>query len=373
MEEVIDKNKEMFIEKLFCTEDNEKQERFLSDNRKLVEEYKIDILRKAFTEKRNEVLIYIFNNINLEDVLTEWRRLRAWHSKLIYNELGINIEGLKLLLDKVDMNTFGLRLFDSWLKKKNPEAVQCYLDAGLKINDMHNDETPLMMLASCNFYKADEKSRSIEIAELLIKNNADPGLLNSEGKSAMDMALSRGNTALGSYLRKQMKFDIEEHIQKLKNNSLPDEVFEYLEKNRDNLVITYPKGYELSKLELCKIDEIRCGQAFISSWEYTNNRNVKDPNFKDDGNYYIDVIELVKYEENHNPNGILIWIPSIKQFGTCDVYHGVLYVFPDTGFNKIIEDKSYLNAQWLPSSKRSIKDIYKYCNPWEIWEYSASK
>ena len=120
----------------------------------------------------------------------------------------------------------------------------------------------------------------------------------------------------------------------LKENQIPQSVFDFFEVNKKIDEVKCADSYEMRNARFCNLSELRSGKAFISSWEYLNNHEVVDPNFKDDenGSYSIDIIEFIAEQNSHGANGILIWIPALKQFGCCDTDHGVVKVFKDVSF-----------------------------------------
>ncbi|MEM7013543.1 MAG: hypothetical protein AAF585_18880, partial [Verrucomicrobiota bacterium] len=60
------------------------------------------------------------------------------------------------------------------------------------------------------------------------------------------------------------------------------------------------------------------------------------------------------------PEGVLIWFPDWKEFGTWDCDHLRILTFPETEWWELADDLgSYVNAQW----ERDYV-IHREINPW---------
>jgi hypothetical protein len=171
----------------------------------------------------------------------------------------------------------------------------------------------------------------------------------------------------------------DEFINEMKEKQVPEEVINYFIKNDRNIKFSIDEKLDVQQIELFKYDEIENIDITISTWEYRENYNIKeDPNIEEDGYYRISAINFVKEVNDYLSEGLLVWIPDIKQFGTCDTDHGVVYIFKDIKWDQIIENIfTYTNTQWnfyepnieLLETKYKIFDIYRYYKPWELWEF----
>ena len=62
--------------------------------------------------------------------------------------------------------------------------------------------------------------------------------------------------------------------------------------------------------------------------------------------------------EGYDPEGILLWIPSLTTFGSWDNDHWDLIVFAGASWEDIVSDPPrFLNAQWDAGGE--------YLRPWE--------
>ncbi len=321
-----------------------------------------EVLRVAFAMGNSSILLKLLEFIDLSKILDE-EFIDRLHYQTIYNN---NIDGLSILLNHIDIKKQGPELFNEVLRNSTLDMVRCYISKGVDMNGVFEDKTPLMALAGKFCYKDKDVEKSIRTATLLIEKGADPTIKSSSGKRAVDYALSGTNTGLGYFLR-AFDFDIESHKKMLKENNNPESVYKYYEDNGEIPKVRCPNSFEMRDAKFCNLYELRAGSACISSWQYQNNYDRDDPNFKTDGNYHIPVIEFIKEQQSHGANGILIWIPAIKQFGCCDNDHGVIRIFKDVSFDMIVDNPCvYLNAQWNGYGD----DIYDVCKPWEIFEYA---
>lgn len=322
-----------------------------------------DVLRAAFAKGDKTILIKLLKHIDLKKILDE-ELTDLLHYQTIYNN---NVDGLEILLDHIDIKKDGPELFNESIRNANIDMVKCYISKGADMNGMFDNKTPLISIASKPCYLEEDMENALIIAKSLVENGADPGIVNPLGKRAEDYAFSGMNMGLGYYLR-SFNFDPVEHTRMLKENQIPESVFNFFEESENIDEVKCGDSYEMRYARFCNLSELRSGSAFISSWEYANNHDVEDPNFRDDeyGSYLIEVVEFIAEQNSHGANGILIWIPALKQFGCCDTDHGVVKVFKDVSFNEIVQNPCrFLNAQWTSTGE----DIYDVCNPWEIFEY----
>lgn len=109
-----------------------------------------------------------------------------------------HVEIVKLLLEKganvslVDMTNRTALMFAS----TGPfvETVKLLLDAGSDVNgiDSHESWTPVMFAAG---------EGQLEVVKLLVKAGADISMVDVDGESSYDFALSRGHATTASYLK----------------------------------------------------------------------------------------------------------------------------------------------------------------------------
>lgn len=74
-----------------------------------------------------------------------------------------------------------------------------------------------------------------------------------------------------------------------------------------------------------------------------------DPHADEEGYYVVPCVSLLASAEHYDPEGILVWIPDLRRFGTWDSDHWDLVVFPRATWGDIVaEPGRFLNAQWDP-------------------------
>ncbi len=131
--------------------------------------------------------------------------------------------------------------------------------------------------------------------------------------------------------------------------SIPEDLRKYLAKNRKNLTLTWPGTLqqEVPAVGLFSLDELRFRIFDIDTWEYYNNHHEpgKDPELR----YRLRGIDLIKDVDDYLPDGILIWFPQFKEYGTWDGDHGIITMLPGVTWTEISRNAGkYVNAQWYP-------------------------
>ena len=165
----------------------------------------------------------------------------------------------------------------------------------------------------------------------------------------------------------------------MKQLSLPEDAIQYFLNQENTFEFESEEYDDIQHVDFFPFSNIQPDEISLSTWEYRVNHGIKnDPNINKDGSYYIQAVDLIGEVNDYESVGILVWIPEIKQFGTCDCDHGILYVFKDISWSFVIENLfTYVNTQWIYDGEiaNSLKkqyqiyDIYDYCNPWEIWTF----
>ena len=99
----------------------------------------------------------------------------------------------------------------------------------------------------------------------------------------------------------------------------------------------------------------------------------QDPNKDNDEKMYrFQAIDLVRANDLYQSEGLLIWIPALKIFGTFDTEHQNLVVFPDATPKDIINNfGKYIAAQWHYGADYLVKcgNIYDYFEPWKYFAF----
>jgi hypothetical protein len=163
-------------------------------------------------------------------------------------------------------------------------------------------------------------------------------------------------------------------IKFLREKLLPEETINFFCSKLSPYSFQLEQGDSIVNGCLCTLHQLHLSTVSLYTWEYNHNEHGRacgfDPNFKKNGEYSIPVIELIAELDEYRPKGIFVWFPDIKQFGTCDIDHGVIYIFKNKKWIDIINNlEDLLNYQWYPWGEDSICDIYEICNPWELWKY----
>jgi hypothetical protein len=98
-----------------------------------------------------------------------------------------------------------------------------------------------------------------------------------------------------------------------------------------------------------------------------------DPNKGNDEKLYqVQAIDLIRENDLYQSEGLLIWIPKLKIFGTFDAEHNNLVVFPDAKVKDIQKNFGiYIMAQWSYGKDYLVKcgNIYDYYEPWKYFNF----
>jgi hypothetical protein len=142
---------------------------------------------------------------------------------------------------------------------------------------------------------------------------------------------------------------------------LPGDFVEFLQKG---LQLKYdPVQAQPGRLLLLDLDELTLGTVNVSLEE--SPLADSDPNAEKNGYYVVPAVNLVAACEAYSPNGILVWLPNEREFGTWDCDHYVLRVFPGVSWSQIAADPvPYLDAQWDPETVAN-----DYLVPWPRYPF----
>lgn len=98
-----------------------------------------------------------------------------------------------------------------------------------------------------------------------------------------------------------------------------------------------------------------------------------DPNKGiDEKMYRFKAVDLIRENDHYQSEGLLIWIPELKKFGTYDPEHENLLVFPDAKPKDIYGNfGKYIAAQWLCGPDYLVKcgNVYDFYEPWKYFDF----
>jgi hypothetical protein len=111
---------------------------------------------------------------------------------------------------------------------------------------------------------------------------------------------------------------------------------------------------EVDTIVFRKPGKLRQTKFALATWEYYNNEGEKgeDPELE----YDIPGIDLIADSgDGYDSEGLLIWFPSLGEFGFHDPDHCVIGLFPKTAWEAIAKKlPQYVNSQWNDSPKRKL-------------------
>ena len=125
----------------------------------------------------------------------------------------------------------------------------------------------------------------------------------------------------------------------------PKDLVDFLKQGNQ---LTYnPAKCEAGQIALLAFDKLVLGEVYIDSEESPLAKN--DPHVGEKGYYAVPAINLVADCDGYDPEGILIWLPEQKVFGTWDIDHWDVLIFPNATWSDIASDPiKFINAQWWP-------------------------
>ena len=318
------------------------------------------------------------NNIEIMKLLLEYNIYNNEFAEKAFilsaknNNLPVAIE---ILDNDLDITNCGKKALKSAAKNGSREFLNFLFSKGYKINELYDDENILMSIASTRYNNAEKIKRIIDFVKELITMGADPTIENSKGQTPLDLAKRYKRTDMIELFKTYITADKDILTKKLNKFNLPKEVLLYISSKETDKIFSWPTVRNINNVELNRLEDIVFSSVPIYSWEYRENEHSEnssnDPNIDKDGGYYFSAIELVKSVNDYDNSGLLIWIPELKQFGTADTGHGVVYIFKDVKWEKIVDNLHYyIDYQWNGDlNDKNVVDIYDYCEPWKLWEF----
>jgi hypothetical protein len=128
--------------------------------------------------------------------------------------------------------------------------------------------------------------------------------------------------------------------------NLPRDLVQFLEDGRQ---LTYDSSLcECGLVRLLPLNQLVVEEFYVDSEGGV--LEAIDPHRGEKGYYRVTAVDLVADCEGYDPKGILIWLPELELFGTWDIDHWDMLVFPGVTWKDIAANpERYLNAQWYPT------------------------
>jgi hypothetical protein len=130
---------------------------------------------------------------------------------------------------------------------------------------------------------------------------------------------------------------------------IPEDLRNFLSAHEDR-EITFDRAVnrsmEVDTLEFYGPSSVKLGSFTLYTHEYYLNHNEpgNDPRLQ----YNIEGIDLIQDCNSYDPQGILIYFPTLQEYG-CEDGHGVIMMYPKIVWPAIeARLADYVNAQWYP-------------------------
>jgi hypothetical protein len=149
------------------------------------------------------------------------------------------------------------------------------------------------------------------------------------------------------------------------NMNLPVDLVDFL---RNQHCLNYDSDLaEPGFITLHLLDHLSVSKVFIDS-EGTPLRET-DPHAGERGYYSVPAVNLVAACEGYDPDGILIWLPDLRQFGSWDNDHWDVFIFPGITWSKIVANPlPFINAQWHPGRVK-----HDFLAPWPQYPFQKGR
>jgi hypothetical protein len=138
--------------------------------------------------------------------------------------------------------------------------------------------------------------------------------------------------------------------------NIPADLHTFLS-NPENLRATFPRGGEIERLRFYSADELKLAQFTVDSWELHHNGPLP---FDPEESRQYEGYSLVQDCNDYDPMGVLVWFPCFSAYGSADVGHERIIIYPSASWPDILAHLGdYANGQWYPE-----KVPHEEVNPW---------
>jgi hypothetical protein len=136
---------------------------------------------------------------------------------------------------------------------------------------------------------------------------------------------------------------------------MPESAIQFLKQHADQEVTLSGHGLEVQCVKFFQPDELAEDFTILDTCDYHLNHGefFEDPELS----YWITSVDLIKEDcdDYYEADGLLIWFPFLRCFGSSDTDHQLIYIFKDVRFEKIIHNfGAFINTQWLPDASENI-------------------
>jgi hypothetical protein len=104
---------------------------------------------------------------------------------------------------------------------------------------------------------------------------------------------------------------------------------------------------EVHSVEFFSPDSLLLTSFEIDTYDYHLNHGEpgEDPELR----YEFEGIDLIQGCNDYEPDGILVYFPLLKEFGSWDCDHRIINLYPGAAWDDIEKSlHSFVNAQWYP-------------------------
>jgi len=104
-------------------------------------------------------------------------------------------------------------------------------------------------------------------------------------------------------------------------------------------------------------DELTPQKFIVDSYELASNGPLEtDPEEQREYEGY----SLIRECNAYSPEGILVWFPGLKAYGSADTEHQRIIIYPGVTWSDVLRNPTwFINGQWYPEHVK-----HKLVNPW---------
>jgi hypothetical protein len=142
---------------------------------------------------------------------------------------------------------------------------------------------------------------------------------------------------------------------------LPKDLDRFL---RDGLQLQYDRSFA-EPGQVVLVEHVNLRLDTFGVFSIGKEQAFNDPNRGRSGHYAIPAVNLVSSSERRMPGGILLWVPTERNFGAWDCEQRDLWLFPKAIWYDIATNPlPYINAMW-----RSERVEKRWLVPWPKYPF----
>jgi hypothetical protein len=149
---------------------------------------------------------------------------------------------------------------------------------------------------------------------------------------------------------------------KVETEIIPEDLRNFLVTNSGRQIVfdrTKQPNLEVVSLQFYASNELKLRTFTLDTYDYYLNHN--EPGNDPELRYDIEGLDLVRACNSYEPEGILVYFPTLQEYGCWDCDHLIITIFLDASWCEIEQRLAkYVNAQWYPDQEEQY-----LLRPWD--------